>query len=99
MDKSISTFEESALEAVNLILEHYKEQLNNHNIRSGLPRFYRKETEASVYQSEICVDFMDENGLFDVIEFFVFRNGIPNSSIEEIKKWFIETLEDVINKR
>jgi len=45
---------------------------------------------------EMIIYFEDENGVFDVIEYGVVRNGKSVASVDEIQGWLSEDLKSVI---
>lgn len=47
---------------------------------------------------ELCVEFVDTKGIADIIEFHVIRSGQPVAELPEIRKWFDETLDDVVQR-
>ena len=63
------------------------------------PFITRQTAEGSNYESEITLYFIDEGGICDGIEFFVYRGGRPDVSKAEVEAWLSETLEDVVARR
>ncbi len=59
----------------------------------------RGASELSSYTSEIEVDFKDETGIVDVLEFFVFRGGKEIVSADEVEVWLAEAIPDVLSRR
>lgn len=47
---------------------------------------------------ELCIEFVGSKGIADVIEFHVVRNGQPVAELSAIRKWFDESLADVVQR-
>ena len=97
MRTDTAVFEADVLELVRTVLSFYRESLQSLNITPRNPKLTRRWSILSEYQSEITIDFYDKKGVVDVIEFYVYRSGIPNASKNEIKKWLTETLENLVD--
>jgi hypothetical protein len=98
MDHVQENFERDAVVLTTEILRDYAEALAGVGLRSRFPRTERSQG-SSGDQAEIRVYFDDENGVFDVIEFFVIRSGRINASLEEMRAWLGDTVRDVIRRR
>lgn len=48
------------------------------------------------YESEVEVDFENASGIFDVLEFHVYRDGKAVVSREEVEGWLTEAVDSVI---
>ncbi len=99
MLKEILAFENEVIQIVKAKLEEDADAFQKVGLIPQMPELHRLKTDPSTYQSEIAVYFYDENGFFDVLEFFVYRNGKPNANREEIERWLGETIGDILKRK
>jgi len=58
----------------------------------------RRSTESG-YLSETRVEFSDENGPWDVLEFQIARQGRLVVSLDDVKKWLPDAFSSVVSRR
>jgi hypothetical protein len=94
----LSGFELEILKHTKAILDRYANAFCKEGVlfRTEL----RKSDRAGAkYNSEVGISFFDDNGLFDVLEFFVCFEGKPAVSKEEITGWLPNNIDDVLRQR
>ena len=52
-----------------------------------------------IYESEISIDFYDQYGICDVVEFHIYDNGNPVAPLNEIESWLRESYNGVLQKK
>lgn len=91
-------FEEKTLEIANNIVNKKKEELNHLGVKVKIEDI-RRINSNGLYSSEIEINFSDNKGIFDVLEFFVYYQNKPQFKFEEIEEWLEENVVDIIKKR
>ncbi|MCG8458575.1 MAG: hypothetical protein MI919_20035 [Holophagales bacterium] len=56
------------------------------------------ERDPEKYTAELRIEFFSERQLKDIFEFFIYRNGSPTISLEEMQLWLDENLPTVALK-
>lgn len=87
------------------ILEVVREYLGSHS--KGLSELglacemsiVRNPSDSGGYRSEVLVEFIDENGPWDMLEFEVARQGQLRVSVEDIRKWLPDAFQSVVSRR
>lgn len=98
LNKNISIFENKVLKLSENILNQFVPLLNEVGLTYRIGKL-RISGRTMTYKSEININFYDETGIADVIEFFIFYDGKPQASIDEIEKWLREDVNDVVIRR
>jgi hypothetical protein len=86
------------------ILEAVREYIGGHSKRLGeLGLVYeisisRSSSDSGGYRSEVLVEFSDENGPWDMLEFEVTRRELV-VSIDDVGKWLPEAFSSVVSRR
>jgi hypothetical protein len=94
-----TNFETEVLSLINNIIKEKKGILNKEGINVEILQLRRSGETAADYSSEVEIDFIDEHGIFDVLEFFIYLNGVQEASLLEIEEWLYKNLIDVIERR
>jgi hypothetical protein len=87
------------------ILQLIRDHIANHAKRLGqLGLAYeisiaRDSSDARGYRSEALVEFSDENGPWDMLEFEVARHGRMLVSLDDVKRWLPDAFDSVISRR
>lgn len=88
-------------EVVNLakkIVEKYSEQLNSANIIIDSPKITREKNDKG-YSSELVINVSDDDGVFDILEFFIYHNNTLMAEIEEVESEINEFFQDLIDEK
>jgi hypothetical protein len=88
--------ENSILDLVNKILSEYSSELNARGITRESVKLERSGENGEPYNSEIQITFWKDNEFVDIIEFFLFRNGVPDASSAEIGAWLHGQIRDIL---
>ena len=99
MANDILAFEREIIQLVQDSLADHIEDFRRLNVTVHVPKIRRTKEGVPDYESEICVDFSDNHGVFDVIEFFVYQRGKPTVQQQEIKNWLADAVADVVAQR
>ena len=87
------------------ILEAVREYIGGHSKRLGeLGLAYeisisRNSSDSGGYRSEALVEFSDENGPWDMLEFEVARRDQLVVSVDDVRKWLPEAFGSVVSRR
>lgn len=87
------------------ILQVIRDHIANHSKRLGqLGLAYkisitRDSSDARGYRSEALVEFSDENGPWDMLEFEVAKHGRMLVSLDDVKSWLPSAFDSVISRR
>jgi hypothetical protein len=87
------------------ILEAVREYIGGHSKRLGeLGLVYetsisRSSSDSGGYRSEVLVEFSDENGPWDMLEFEVTRRDQLVVSVDDVKRWLPEAFSSVVSRR
>lgn len=94
MDKS--EFEKKVLDLTKRVLDEYGKKISELNLRFELfgPKLFNKDVES--YTSEIKICFYKDGEMMDILEFFIFRDGREVASLDEIKEWLKNNVDDVL---
>jgi hypothetical protein len=93
-----SRFELEVLRDTKTVLKGYAEVFCRESV-SYKTELRRSAAKGAKYSSEVAIYFFDENGLFDVLEFFVYFQGEPAVSKEEITGWLRNNIDDVLRRK
>lgn len=94
MHEDYSILENEILDFIKKLLAEHANDLKNLGIFSKIQEI-RKETQPN-YRSELEVDFSDENGIFKVMEFFIYENSKPSASKKEFEDWINDFFKDLL---
>jgi hypothetical protein len=86
--------EASTLEVAHSCLSTHRAALDALGLRTDVQTERREEGERR--GSEIRIAFWREENLIDVIEDFVFRDGQPTASREELRRWLEDGIREVL---
>jgi hypothetical protein len=94
MEKQVvDDFESSVVERIKDMLNEQSSALRKHGIIRETISTNRGGDLESDYWSELAVDLWTDKDLFEVIEFFMFKENRSHASIAEITAWFREELK------
>lgn len=99
MSENPILFEQEILTLLNQKLEQHKNDFFEAGLEFNPPHITRDKRNTRDYESEVAVNVVDDKGIFDVLEFHIYYNGIPKASKNEIDKWIENTLTDIIRRR
>jgi hypothetical protein len=100
MHKELSMIEETVIQDLTSILAEHEQVLSKLGLTIQLNDLRRSSDPGSdKYQSEVAVYFNDENGVFDVLEFFIFQQGTRVATLKETTDWIREVMTEVQKRR
>jgi hypothetical protein len=100
MENKFIDYEQKVLESLKTALNRHAEGLAKLQLNPKINDLRCSEIASKNYFSEISVYFYDHNNnLFDVIEFFIFRDAKPVASLDKIENWLEETINDIKMRR
>ena len=88
-------FENNILEKVNSLLSSFNEQFSEKGITYSV-QLKKDEDSSESYNSEIEIIFNKDGDFFDIIEFFVYRNGSVYINDETITNELFSDFEGVL---
>ena len=92
-----SEYEGTVVRMVHEVLAAHAEVLDSLGLTAQTGGLRRSEQRGADYWSELAVYFSDENGVCDVLEFFIYWEDKPASTVEELRVWFVSALSDVLS--
>ena len=51
------------------------------------------------YQSEVTIDVLAGDDIYDVIEFFPVRDGRPTATLDETREWLQNAIREILRSR
>jgi hypothetical protein len=93
---NIVSFERQVSDLVRSVISEYSIGLRQHGYLSERIAFHHSDDYETNYESEVEITFWQDEHLMDVIEFFIYRNGNPVATLEEIDTWFRQQLKELI---
>lgn len=99
MNADPSLLEQQAIKLVTAVLDEYAPALRRVGLSTESPRLSRVGEIGSTYESEVTLYFYEASNVEDFLEFFVYRAGKPDTSLEAIESWLREMLDDLIYER
>jgi len=92
--------ESSIIELAKKIIESYKDKLDKKEINIENPTITRSQNNGK-YSSELTINVKDDSGIFDVLEFFIYKDDNLTADLDEYEthiKDFIKEILDEINE-
>ena len=72
-------------------------EFDSKNIIINGPQIKKESSVDS--NSELEISFSDNNGVFDVLEFFVYYKGKENVGLNEVEEWLKKNISDILEKK
>ena len=95
MAPEYQTFEEAVLQLVNSAIVQESTHLRACGVTKETVSIHRSGDFGRAYDSEVEVKFWIDNNLVDILEFFVYRRGVPDASLAEIGEWFFKKMRQI----
>ena len=95
---NISAFETEAINLVTRVIKSRLKEFAALGLEIKLIGPKRRFIDTLQYESEIEIRFLGTEGIFDMLEFHLYLNGQPVSSLPEIEAWLEENIDDVVDK-
>lgn len=88
--------ENKYIEMANMVLSSIRSEYDSINIIVEGPTLNIFDIDN--YTSEILLTFYQNNDLIDQLEFFVYKKGIEETSLEKTRLWLVETLNGILKE-
>ena len=96
----IEKFENEIIELIRSVLFDYADIFKKEEMIFKLNKIKILNNIIENYKSEVAINFYNASeGLCDVVEFFLFKEGHPVTSLSEIEIWLRESFDDVLNRQ
>ena len=96
---SYEEWETKVQSLVNNIFGHYIQKFSDVDLKIGETEIVIIDKEESTYESELRTFIFKDKNIFDAIEFFIFKNGDKQFTLEELEIWLNDTLNDILNRK
>ena len=93
--KNKKKYEKEILELFKKDLDEKKKAFLKRDIRYKTPELVILKENNDDYTSEVRTYFYKNEELIDILEFFIFFNGVSETSTSEFETWFIEELNNI----
>jgi hypothetical protein len=94
MNKEI---EREVIERINELFKSFNSRLSTKNITYDIQLKCDEYSDVNDYDSEVEINFYVNNQFFDIIEFFIFRNGSLNINKASIISELACDIENIID--
>lgn len=88
-------FEAEVMDLVRDVLSEFGPPLQDRGLNCVLHPLKRENCGDSKYCSEVTIDFKDDKGIVDVLEFHTVRDGRRLATVQEVETWLRQEIEGI----
>ena len=92
-------FEREVLNAVRCVRQAVSPALSALNLVVQDPELSRTEAKSGAGNTEVAMYIRRAGDIVDVVEFHIYRNGVPAASVEELERWLRDAFDDVLRRQ
>jgi len=94
----MNSYEEDIYQIAKDLLAEYKNNLIASGLQVSLLEIDPNASSLEGHTSELKIYFSDASGIYDFIEFFLFKDGKPIVDRKEVNEWLRKTIEEILGK-